>query len=1038
MKRIVFTLFALIVVIGLLVLAAPVFAVPRLLGVPDITVETQVGVLPHLPYYIPGTYSSTVPGPLVRVNWPAPTDNSQVLTIGTYTVTGTVPGTSFTPKATVIVEAAGSPVVMPVAVEAFPLGNVLLNQQSNGKDSQFILNRNKFFNGLLNLAKPDSFLYMFRNAFGQPQPVGAVALGGWDTQTTKLRGHATGHYLSALAQAYASSAYDVNLQAQFQQKLDYLVDNLYTLSQMSGKPAYNGGPTNADPATIPYGPGKSSYNSDLTTTGIRTDYWNWGEGFLSAYPPDQFIMLENGATYGSGNSNVWAPYYTMHKIIAGLLDAYTLEGNEKALTIAKGMGLWVYQRLSRVPQATLIRMWSTYIAGEYGGMNEVLAKLYQYTGDQRYLAAAKMFDNMNVFYGGTAQSGGLAQNVDNFRGLHANQHIPQMTGALREYDACGERKYYDVAANFWDMVINSYGYSIGGTAGARNPNNSENFTAQPNTLYSNGFNTSGQNETCGTYNLLKLTRQLFMHDQNPKYMDYYERALYNDILASVAQNDAGNTYHIPIDHIGQSKSFGNANMNGFSCCNGTGLESNTKLQDSIYFKNTDNTTLYVNLYIPSTVTWNERNVIVTQATNYPYADNTTLTINGGGRFDIKVRVPAWATNGFYVKINGVDQGVQATPGTYLTLSRTWVDGDTIYLKMPFHFYLSRVMDQPNIATIFDGPVLLAFQESSVNTSNWRAMTLQAADAFGQSLSGITGDPGSLTFTSNGLTLKPFYLSYGRYSVYTNVALNLTNNPPVAATLPKYAVDEGKLLSFKLKASDPDFDIISYSASNLPAGASFDPASGSFNWVPDYTQAGTYALQLMVSDGTVSVPVTANIVVNNVNRPPVIATLANFVDTTGEALSFKVNACDPDGDSLTYSAADLPAGANFDPVTRTFNWPQTITGSYTVLFTVSDEQISVTAPAVITVYPGSNRPPVMSVIPSYTVKVGKLISFTVKATDSDGDILTYSADNLPSGASFLPGTGKFSWAPTTVGTYKVQFTVYDGQLSDRKTATIIVQ
>jgi DUF1680 family protein len=173
----------------------------------------------------------------------------------------------------------------------------------------------------------------------------------------------------------------------------------------------------------------------------------------------------------------------------------------------------------------------------------------------------------------------------------------------------------------------------------------------------------------------------------------------------------------------------------------------------------------VNLYVPSTLTWNERNVVVTQKTEFPYADSTRLVITGQGRFDIRVRVPQWATRGFFVKINGQDQEVRARPGTYLTLKRAWKDGDTVELKMPFHFYLSPVMDQPNIASVFYGPVLLAAQETEA-PSTWRPMTLDAED-IGKS---FRGDPGTLCFTVNDVTFKPFYETYGRHSVYLDVTL----------------------------------------------------------------------------------------------------------------------------------------------------------------------------------------------------------------------------------------------------------------------------
>jgi uncharacterized protein len=737
-----------------------------LADVPDIAAETVVGYLPRLPHRIPGTYRDGAKGPMVRVIWPAPTDNRQVWEPGTYTVTGTVPGTTFQPKATVTVKPSPGPDgehLPQRKLEPFPLGQVVLDRDESGRDTPFMKNRDKF---VLTLAKtdPDSFLYNFRDAFGRPQPEGAVPLRGWDSQTTRLRGHASGHYLTAIAQAYASAAYDEDLRAGFRRKMDTMIDVLYDLSRKSGTPVREGDPFNADPTAVPPGPGKDGYDSDLSTQGIRTDYWNWGKGFISGYPPDQFIMLEQGATYGTRNNQVWAPYYTLHKILAGLLDCYEVGGNRKALEITEGMGLWVYARLKPLPTATRISMWNRYIAGEYGGMNEVMARLYGLTGDRRFLECARLFDNIDFFFGDAEHTHGLAKNVDTIRGKHANQHIPQITGALVTYAGTRELPYFRVAENFWDLCTHGYMYSIGGVAGARNPNNAECFTAQPNTLFANGFAQGGQNETCATYNLLKLSRKLFLFDPQGRYMDYYEQALYNQILASVAENDAGNTYHVPLNP-GAQKRFGNANMNGFTCCNGTALESSTKLQNSIYFRSADDKALYVNLYVPSTLTWPQRNVTIRQATNFPYADATKLTLAGGGAFDIRVRVPGWATRGFFVKINGRDQADEAVPGTYLTLRRTWNDGDTIELRMPFYFCLDPIMDQPNIASIFYGPVLLAAQESGPRSA-WRPVTLDAED-IGKS---ITGDPATLRFRTNGVDLKPFYETYGRHSVYLDVTL----------------------------------------------------------------------------------------------------------------------------------------------------------------------------------------------------------------------------------------------------------------------------
>ncbi len=734
-----------------------------LTGVADVSVETEVGELPRLPNYVVGTYKDGMVGPKVRVLWPSPTDNSTVLQQTAYTITGRIPGTDLKPKAIVSVKGKIKSNIPHLKLEPFHLDQVTLNVDEGHHHTKFIENRDKFMDTLA-ASDPNSFLYMFRHAFGQKQPKGAKPLDVWDSQDIKLRGHATGHYLTAIAQAYASTGYDKALQSKFSGKMDTMINELYALSKLSGVPKQSGQAYVADPAAVPVGPGKSGYDSDLSDEGIRTDYWNWGLGFISAYPPDQFIMLEHGAKYGGQKNQVWAPYYTLHKILAGLMDVYEVSGNKKALEIAQGMGNWVYTRLNNIPTETLINMWNTYIAGEFGGMNEVMARLYRITGEQNYLKTARLFDNIDMFYGNAAHTHGLAKNVDTFRGLHANQHIPQIVGSMELYRVTNDPQYYKVADNFWYKVASDYMYSIGGVAGARNPANAECFISQPATLYENGFSAGGQNETCATYNMLKLTSDLFMFDQRAELMDYYERGLYNHILASVAENSPANTYHVPL-RPGSIKQFGNADMQGFTCCNGTAIESSTKLQNTIYFKSKDDQSLYVNLYIPSTLQWKERGIKIEQQTNFPKADHTSLTIRGNGKFDLRVRVPSWATKGFFVTVNGVDQKIAADPGTYLSIQRNWKDGDVVKLKMPFDFHLDPVMDQPNIASLFYGPVLLAAQERTAR-KDWRKVTFDVKD-IGKS---IKGNPETLEFYIDDVLYKPFYDTYGRHSVYLDVSL----------------------------------------------------------------------------------------------------------------------------------------------------------------------------------------------------------------------------------------------------------------------------
>lgn len=734
-----------------------------LLSVEDVVVTTAVGHLPRLPRWLEAVFEDGVPATKVRVLWPSPKDNSEVKQAGTYTVLGRIPGSDLRPRAQVMVEEAGKSTAPECRTEAFALEQVSLNPALHQQKNNFIENRDKFIDGLA-ASNPDDFLYMFRNAYGQEQPEGARALGVWDSQETKLRGHATGHYLSALAQAYASTGYDKELQSQFAEKMTYMVEVLSELSQLSGTPQNEGGGCIADPTAVLSRHGDTLYDSDLSAEHIRTDYWNWGKGYISAYAPDQFIMLEYGAKYGTDNTKIWAPYYTLHKILAGLLDVYEISGNEQALSIVEGMADWVYARLSQLPEETLTSMWKLYIAGEFGGMNDAMARLSRLTGESKYLDLAQLFDNTQLFFGNAEHTHGLAKNVDMFRGLHANQHIPQIMGALEIYRVSGDQAYFDIAENFWFKATGDYMYSIGGVAGASNPANAECFTREPATLFENGFSKGGQNETCATYNLLKLSRHLFFYHQDAAFMDYYERALYNHILASVAEHSPANTYHVPL-RPASVKHFGNADMHGFTCCNGTALESHTKLQNSIYFKSVDNKTLYVNLYVPSTLKWEEKGVELEQSTAFPKDDKTRLRIKGKGEFDLKVRVPQWARAGFFVSINGEKQELEAIPGTYLTLSRKWKDGDVVELQMPFQFRLEPVMDQQNLASLFYGPVLLAAQEKA-SRETWRRVTLNAKDL----RQSITGNPDELEFYIDGVEFKPFYESYGRYSVYFDAVL----------------------------------------------------------------------------------------------------------------------------------------------------------------------------------------------------------------------------------------------------------------------------
>jgi DUF1680 family protein len=460
-------------------------------------------------------------------------------------------------------------------------------------------------------------------------------------------------------------------------------------------------------------------------------------GYLAAYPETQFILLEQFATYPT----IWAPWYTCHMIMRGLLDAYQHTGNQQALTIVLGMADWAYSRLGHLPRTQLDRMWKIYIAGEYNAMPVVMADLYALTGNENYLTTARCFDNTYLLDAAIA-------NQDTINGEHANQHIPQYEGYLEIFEQTGITDYFTAAANFWDMVVPHRTYIDGGMAGS-----GEIFGARD--VIAATIQTSNA-ETCCVYNMLKLSRSLFFHTGNPKYMQYYERALYGQILASRENIDSDTnpllTYFVPVNP-GARRSYGNLG----TCCGGTGLETHAKFQDSIYFTSVDESALYVNLYIPSTLDWSERGLRVDLATDYPTdpSGTSTLTITGSGQLDIKLRVPYWVEKGFTVKVNGKAQKLTAAAGEYVTLRRQWNSGDTIQVAAPFTLRIERALDQPGTQSIAYGPVPLVLKSSA---TTYQGLSFYRDYTLSRDLSQAikpTGQP--MTFTTNGFTLAPFFI-----------------------------------------------------------------------------------------------------------------------------------------------------------------------------------------------------------------------------------------------------------------------------------------
>jgi DUF1680 family protein len=483
----------------------------------------------------------------------------------------------------------------------------------------------------------DRLLRAFRENAGLPTP-DVPRPGGWEDPAGEangnLRGHYTGHFLSALAQAYASTP---------------------------------------DPA---YAEKSRHLVAGLTECVAES-------GYLAAYPDKQFIALETMTQ--ADYTVVWAPYYTAHKLVKGLLDTYLAIGELCALELAEGMCRWMYERLRRLPPAVLQRMWSLHGSGEYGGLAETLCDLYDVTRDPDWLDFGRLLDNDPLISAG-------AEGRDVLDGMHANQHIPIFTGLVRRFDVTGEERFLHAAVNFWDQVVPARTYSIGGTS-------SNEFWGPAGVIAGTLSDTNA--ETCCAHNLLKLSRLLFLHLRDPKYLEYYERTLYNQILGSKQDTSSADrpltTYFIGLKP-GSIRDY--LPKEGATCCEGTGLESATKYQESIYFHDDD---LYVNLYCASSVSW--AGVAVTQTTNFPYEQGTTLAFDGAGSFTLHLRVPAWASS-FQVTVNGEPLTADARPGSYLAIARTWSAGDTVRVDLPFSLRAEPALDDRALRSLMYGPVHL--------------------------------------------------------------------------------------------------------------------------------------------------------------------------------------------------------------------------------------------------------------------------------------------------------------------------------------------
>jgi DUF1680 family protein len=515
--------------------------------------------------------------------------------------------------------------------EPFPMAQVRLLPHSVYYDAQ------EWNRGYMSRLEADRLLYTFRVNAGLP--VGsAKPLGGWEQpengqRSSELRGHFVGHYLSAIAQFAASG--DGNAKA----KGDFLVAELAQCQKKLG-----------------------------------------GQ-YLSAFPTSWWDRLDRG-------ERIWAPFYTIHKIMAGLFDMYRLTGNKQALEVLEGMSAWADEWTASKPEEHMQRI----LTIEFGGIAETLYNLSAVTNNDRWAIVGDRFQKKSFL-------NPLASRRDELRGLHANTHIPQVIAAARRYEISGDTRFHDVADYFFYEVTSARSYVTGGTS------NAEAWLAPPRRLAAEWKLSVNTAECCCAYNMLKLTRHLYRWNPQPTYFDYYEHLLLNHRIGTIRPKVGLTQYYLSLTP-GVWKTF-NTEDRTFWCCTGSGVEDYSKLNDSIYWRDAEG--LYVNLFIPSELNWAEKGFQLRQETKYPEAENTVLIVVAArpGALAVRLRIPGWLQSAPNVKLNGKTLNASAAPGSYLMLNREWKAGDKIEMELPMHLHRQAMPDDPRIQAFLYGPLVLA-------------------------------------------------------------------------------------------------------------------------------------------------------------------------------------------------------------------------------------------------------------------------------------------------------------------------------------------
>ena len=610
------------------------------------------------------------------------------------------------------------PSAVPAALlQAFPLDDVRLldGVEKTGQEAD-----RKY---LLSL-KTDSLLYTFRKNAGLPTP--GTPMGGWENPGQGWRGFFLGHYLSACALMYRTTG-----DPAFKRCGVYLVAEL-----------------------------------SRCQSALRQG------GYLSAFPSTTFDELEAGKA-------VPVPYYTIHKIMAGMVDMYQYCDDRQALHVARGMARYFKHRTDKFTPAQMAKILET----EQGGIANTLYDLYAITNDADTLTLARRFEQR-------AFLDPLLAGRDRLTGIHANTNIPKVLGAARRYELTGEPGYRSATAYFWDRIANHRSYATGGSSAGE-------FWGAPDRL-ANSLVSNNQ-ETCISYNILKVTRDLIRWTGDPKYGDFYERAYFNGILPAERPDTGMLIYYLPLA-AGERKQWGTP-MGSFWCCYGTGVESYAKLGDSVYFHDRSDG-LYVNLYVASTLKWAAKGIRLEQRTRFPEEAGSTFTVHGSHSVPLAVhlRIPAWAT-GATLRVNGVPQSVAALPASYAVVRRTWKEGDTLQVTLPMRLHSQTMPDDPTMQAMLYGPIVLGGvlgPESRTTPDRQTTGFLQAASPDpAKLLQPVPGEP--LTFRTQGqgtpTTFVPLYrIADQPYAVYWSVvAPGSPRDRQITADEQRRLLDEARIV-----------------------------------------------------------------------------------------------------------------------------------------------------------------------------------------------------------------------------------------------------